>query len=129
MFFQGRRNTCNMLCSLKRKQRKKWTSSHKIYQAKCFVESSISKRDENVLLSLDASDQRDRCGCTSPQHFSIFIFLWLSLANISVQHKLFRSRSRPMDTQSAIFIFLKENFCSGYSLEAALSSVNDSFIP
>ena len=32
-----------------------------------------------------------------------------------------------MDTQSAIFIFLKENFCSGYSLEAALSNVNDSF--
>ena len=34
-----------------------------------------------------------------------------------------------MDTQSAIFIFHKENVCSGYSLEAALSSVNDSFIP
>ena len=33
-----------------------------------------------------------------------------------------------MDTQSAIFLFLKENVCSGYSLEAALSNVNDSFI-
>ena len=32
-----------------------------------------------------------------------------------------------MDTESAIFLFLKENVCSGYSLEAALSSVNDSF--
>ena len=32
-----------------------------------------------------------------------------------------------MDTQSAIFLFLKENVCSGYSLEAALSNVNDSF--
>ena len=31
-----------------------------------------------------------------------------------------------MDTESAIFLFLKENVCSGYSLEAALSSVNDS---
>ena len=31
-----------------------------------------------------------------------------------------------MDTQSAIFLFLKENVCNGYmySLEAALSSVN-----
>ena len=37
MYFQGRRITCNMLCSLKQKQRKEWTSSHKIYQAKCFV--------------------------------------------------------------------------------------------
>ena len=32
-----------------------------------------------------------------------------------------------MDTQSAIFLFLKENVCSGYSLEAAPSNVNDSF--
>ena len=32
-----------------------------------------------------------------------------------------------MDTQSTIFLFLKENVCSGYSLEAALSNVNDSF--
>ena len=32
-----------------------------------------------------------------------------------------------MDTQSAIFLFLKENVCCGYSLEAALSNVNDSF--
>ena len=29
-----------------------------------------------------------------------------------------------MDTQSAIFLFLKEKVCNGYSLEAALSSVN-----
>ena len=34
-----------------------------------------------------------------------------------------------MDTLSAIFLFLKENVYSGYSLEAALSNVNDSFIP
>ena len=34
-----------------------------------------------------------------------------------------------MDTQSAIFLFLKEKVCSAYSLEAALSNVNDSFIP
>ena len=33
------------------------------------------------------------------------------------------------DTQSAIFLFLKENVCSGYSLEVVLSSLNDSFIP
>ena len=57
-----------------------------------------------------------------------FIFLRLSLANINVQYKLFRTRSRAMDTQSAIFLFLKENVCSGYSFEAALSSVNDIFI-
>ena len=29
-----------------------------------------------------------------------------------------------MDTQSAIFLFLKEVVCNGYSLEATLSSVN-----
>ena len=34
-----------------------------------------------------------------------------------------------MDIQSAIFLFLKRNVCSGYLLEAVLSSVNDSFIP
>ena len=32
-----------------------------------------------------------------------------------------------MDTQSAIFLYLKENVCSGYSFEAVLSNVNDSF--
>ena len=32
-----------------------------------------------------------------------------------------------MYTQRAIFLFLKENVCSGYSLVAALSNVNDSF--
>ena len=122
MYFQGRRNTCNMLRSLKQKQREEWTSSRKIYQAKCFVGV------RQALLSLDASDQRDSCGCTSPHHFPIFIFLWLSLANISLQYKLPRARSRPMDTQSANFLFLKENVCSGYSLEAALSNVNGSFI-
>ena len=47
---------------------------------------------------------------------------------ISVQYKLIRTRPRAMNTQSAIFLFLKENVCS-YSLETALSSVNDSFIP
>ena len=34
-----------------------------------------------------------------------------------------------MDTQKRFFLFFKENVCSGYSLEAALSNVNDSFIP
>ena len=29
-----------------------------------------------------------------------------------------------MDTQSAIFLFLKESVCNGYSVEAALSRVN-----
>ena len=29
-----------------------------------------------------------------------------------------------MNTQSAFFLFLKENVCSGYSLEAVLSNVN-----
>ena len=46
MYFQGRRNTRNMLRSLKQKQRKVWTSSQKIYQAKMFCWRSISKRDE-----------------------------------------------------------------------------------
>ena len=32
-----------------------------------------------------------------------------------------------MDTQSAVLLFLKENVCSWYSLEAALSNVNGSF--
>ena len=89
-----------------------------------FCWRSISKR---VLLSLDASDQRYSYGCASLHHFPISIFVWLSLANISLQYKLFRTRSIPMNTQSAFFLFLKENVCSGYSLEAALSNVNDSF--
>ena len=48
MYFQGRRNTCNMLRSLKQKQRKVWTSSHKIYKAKMFCWRLISKRDEII---------------------------------------------------------------------------------
>ena len=127
MYFQGRRNTCNTLRCLKQKQKKEWTSSHKIYQAKCFVGVRYQNMIEYALLSLYASDQRDSCGCASPHHFPIFIFPRLSLAIISLQYKLFRTRSGPMDTQSAFFIFLKENVCSGYSLEAALSNVNDSF--
>ena len=55
--------------------------------------------------------------------FPIFIFLRLFLPNISLQYKLFRASSRPMDTQSAIFLFHKENVFSGYSL----SNVNGSF--
>ena len=34
-----------------------------------------------------------------------------------------------MDTKKRYFLFFKENVCSGYSLEAALSNVNDSFTP
>ena len=128
MYFQGRRNTCNMLRSLiKQKQRKEWTSSNKTYQAKYFVGVRYQNVINCALLSLDASDQRDSCGRASPHHFLIFIVPRLSLANIALQYKLFRTRSRPMDTQRAIFLFLKENVCSGYSLEAALSNVNDSF--
>ena len=41
-----------------------------------------------------------------------------------LQYKLFRTMSGSMDTQSAMFLFLKENVCSGYLLEAALSNVN-----
>ena len=67
------------------------------------------------------------CGCTSPHHFPIFIFSRLTLANISLHYKLFGTGSRPMDTQKRYFLFLEENVCSGYSLEAALSNVNDSF--
>ena len=55
--------------------------------------------------------------------------LSLSLANISLQYKLHGTRSRPMDTKKRYFLFFKENVCSGYSLEAALSNVNDSFTP
>ena len=72
--------------------------------------------------SLDASNQRNSCGCASPYHSPIFIFPWLSLAIIYLQYKLLGTRSRPMDTQSTL-----SNVCSGYSLEAALSNVNDSF--
>ena len=51
----------------------------------------------------------------------------LSLANISLQYRLLGTRSRPMETKKLYFLFFKENVCSGYSLEAALSNVNDSF--
>ena len=123
MYFQGRRNTCNMLRSLKQRQRKEWTSSHKIYQAKCFV----GVRYQNVTKLCPPFAR-----CIGSKRFvwicfPIFIYLRLFLPNISLQYKLFRTSSRPMDTQSAIFLFLKEKVCSGYSLEAALSNVNDSF--
>ena len=32
-----------------------------------------------------------------------------------------------MDTKKCYYLFSKENVCGGYSLEAALSNVNDSF--
>ena len=64
-------------------------------------------------MCLLGSDQRDSCGCARPHHFPIFLFLWLSLANISVQYKLFRTRSRPMDTQRTLSYFSKEMFAVG----------------
>ena len=79
-----------------------------------------------VLLSLDASDQRFMWMCQFPPLHYLHI-LRLSLANISLQYKLLGTRSRPMDTKKRYFLFFKENVCSGYSLEAALSNVNDSF--
>ena len=42
--------------------------------------------------------------------------------HLYLQYKLLGTRSRPMDTQSAILYV-----CSGYSLEADLSNVNGSF--
>ena len=107
LYFRGRRNIFNMLRSLKQKHRKVWTSSHKIYQ--------VGVRYQNVMelclpLLLDASGQRDSCGCSGPHHFPIFISPRLSLAYISLQYKLFGTRSRPMDTQSAITCFSKKIF-------------------
>ena len=58
---------------------------------------------------------------------SLSSYFFGCLLLISLQYKLLETRSRPMDTQSAIFLFLKENVCSRYSLGAALSNVNDSF--
>ena len=76
MHFQGRRNTCNMLLSLKEKQGKVWTSSHKIYQAKVFCWHSISKRDE-IMSSFRWMHR------IKENHVSISY-----LANISLQYKL-----------------------------------------
>ena len=111
MYFQGRRNTCNMLRSLKQKQRKVWTSSHKIYQAKLFC----CVRYQNVTKLCPPFAR-------FIHHFPIFIFPRLPLANISLQYKLLGTRSRPMDTQCALSYFSKKMF-----VEAALSNVNDSF--
>ena len=84
MYVQGKRNTCNMLRSFKQKQRKVWTSSHKIYQAKIILLAFDIKTWRNcALFSQDASDQRDSCGCIVPTT-SISSYL----ANISLQYKL-----------------------------------------
>ena len=159
MYFQGRRNTCNMLRSLKQKQRNVWTSSHKIYHEKCFV----GVRYQNVTKLCPPFAR-------FIHHFPIFIFPRLPLSNISLQYKLLGTRAefnnasafkrslywcqalhitnkdryqltsarRPLALLNSpqvktngypkrSFLFLKENVCSGYSLEAALSNVNDSF--
>ena len=90
--------------------------------SKMFCWSSISKRDK-------IGSKRFMWMCQSPTlpylHSSSVVTCCKTC--ISLQYKLFRTRSRPMDTQSAFFLFLKENVCSGYSLEAALSNLNDSF--
>ena len=64
MYFQGRRNTCNML-----RREKCGRALTKYIKQKCFV----GVRYQNVTKLLDASDQRDSCGCASPHHFPIFI--------------------------------------------------------
>ena len=69
--------------------------------------------------------------CQSPS-LPYFHILRLSLSlvnNISLQCQLLGTRPRPIDTKMRYFLFFKENFCSGYSLEAALSNMNDSFTP
>ena len=92
---------------------------------KCFV----GVRYQNVtklcpLFARCIGSKRFMWMCQSPP----FLFLHIprfSLANISLQYKLLRTKNNGYPTR--FFLFLKENVCSGYSLEAALSNVNDSF--
>ena len=116
--------------SLKR-QIKEWMSSHKIYQAKMFV--GVRYQNVTKLCSPFArciGSKRFIWMCQSQSLLYLHILrLSLSLANISLQYQLHGTRSRPMDTKKRYFLCFKENFCSGYSLEAALSNINDSFTP
>ena len=90
-----------------------------------FYWSSIPKRDG----TLDASDQRDLCGCTSPHHFHIFIFLRFHLLLV-----IYLCNTNCLETgqdqriHKALFsYFSMKMFAVGYSLEAALSNVNGNF--
>ena len=112
---------------LKTKAEERVHELHQIYQAKCFV----GVRYQNVmkicpLFARCIRSKRLMWMYQSPPLLYLHMSR-LSLAIISLQCKLFRTRSRPMDTQNAVFFFLKENVCRRNSLGAALSNVNDSF--
>ena len=106
-------------------------SSHKINQAKMFCWRSISNVTKLCPpFARCIGSKRFMWMCQSPLLPYLHIpRLSLSLANISLQYKLLGTRSRPMDTKKRYYLFFKENVCSGYSLEAALSNVNDRFTP
>ena len=123
MYFQGRRKTCNMLRSLKQKQRKEWTSSHKIYQAKCFV----GVRYQNVMerymhrIKVIHVDVPVLTTCLSSYFFGCPLLLYLCNTNCL----------EPVQDQwipKALFsYFSMKMFAVGYSLEASLSNVNGNF--
>ena len=68
MYFLGRRNTCNMLRSLKQKQRKSVDLLPQIYQAKMFCWRSISKRATKLcpLFARRIGSKRFMWMCQSP---------------------------------------------------------------
>ena len=104
-------------------------------QNKSSKKSFVGVRYQNVtkLRPLSArciGSKRFMWMCQSPSLSYLNIpRLSLSLANISLLYKPLGTRSRPMDTKKRYFLFFKENVCSGYSLEATLSNLNDSFTP
>ena len=108
MHFQGRRNTSNMLRSLKQKQRKMCgRAPTKYIKQKCFV----GVRYQNVtklcpLFARNIGSKRFTWMCQSPPLPYLYISR-LALANISLQYKLLGNRSRSMETQSALSYFPK----------------------
>ena len=113
MYFQGRRNMLNAAQLNTKAEKSVDEPPQNISSKNVLLVFDIKTWRNYILLSLDASDQRDSCGCASHRHFPIFIFPRLSLASIALQCKLLWTRSSPMDTQSAISYFSKKMFAMG----------------
>ena len=108
-----------MLRSLKQKQRKCERVPTKYIKQKCFV----GVRYQNVTKLCPLFAKEIHVDVPVPT-----IFPRLSLANISLQYKLLQWNQVKTNGYPKRFLsFLKENVCSGYSLEAVLSNENNCF--
>ena len=121
MYFQGRRNTCNML---RNKSREKCgRAPTKYIRQRCFV----GVQYQNVIKLCPPVAR-----CIGSKRFQSPPLPYLHISSVVTGKYIFTIQTAWNQVKTngypkRSFLFLKVNVCSGYSLEAALSNVNDSF--